>query len=470
MLLDNAIKDFLSTTYLRPLRDAETELSSGKNSRLSQILNSSKEITNEESINYILQLIAEANKKLLAEGRAINTTAKVIEEKYLHKLIFTEDVNILSAIIDIAGVKDIDNLTELKKRRHLRTVLEGLNLSLTESHHKQGLGYNNLLFIAAELLLLEQEQNEEFPLLLIEEPEAHLHPQLQMRLLEFIKSKSIEGEQRIIQNIITTHSPNISSKVDPQNLIMMNKGLAFPLRKGETKLEDDNYRFLYKFLDATKANLFFARGVILVEGYAESILIPTIAKLIGKKLEDYGVSIINVGNTGWYHFAKIFLTHNQKYNPVKISILRDIDLWPACAEKKDGNKYGFKERLNGNKQYWEDTTNKMSKIETLQKGLNEQNVSIYISDHWTLEYCLAFYGLFDECYEALGKDLIELKKFDGVDKEGKATYIQREVENTKANFAMQLSLLIEEKYKDRIDDFIKKIPPYIKSAIEHVTV
>ena len=73
-----------------------------------------------------------------------------------------------------------------------------------------------------------------------------------------------------------------------------------------TKLQPKNYDFLYRFLDATKANLFFARGVLLVEGDAENLLIPTIAKVIDRPLHRYGVSIVNVGSTAFAHFVKIF--------------------------------------------------------------------------------------------------------------------------------------------------------------------
>jgi putative ATP-dependent endonuclease of the OLD family len=109
-------------------------------------------------------------------------------------------------------------LPENAKHRYLREILEGLSLALTEDRRLHGLGYHNLLFMGAELLLLEQEVKNEFPLLLIEDPEAHLHPQLQMKLLQFISSKV---ESAGVQCILTTHSPNISAKVSPADIIML---------------------------------------------------------------------------------------------------------------------------------------------------------------------------------------------------------------------------------------------------------
>lgn len=505
--IETEIRDFLATTYLKPLRDAEAELSSGRASRLSQILGSSKEVR--DGANDILSIVGKANEQLLADDAALKKSAKNIQKKYLHGLIFEGDKEKLGVFIDIAGVttKGLDTLPDNTKRRHLRAVLEGLSLALTEDRKLHGLGYHNLLFMAAELLLLEQEVENEFPLLLIEEPEAHLHPQLQMKLLQFINSKvKSYANPEGIQCILTTHSPNLSSKADPSEIIMMNDGRAWPLKPDETELDGGDYVYLRKFLDATKANVFYAKGILFVEGDAENILLPEIARLLGRPLENYGVSIVKYDNSGsWKRFAKLFLRpgkddDSEAWPSTRVCILRDLDLWPDCAEEKDdgSNQYGFKKQSNRNQRYWRrNCADEQQRKDELIDGLNRQNVSAKISDDWTFEFCLSKYGLFEECYEAIHGSREGIENIVGGDSE-KATYIQSKV--SKTDFAYNLSRILASQLEDSIRGNIEvltdeekkdqdacekatnsanlafaialkeKLPPYIVEAIEYVTV
>lgn len=113
-ILESEIREFLSTTYLKPLRDAEVELCAGKGSRLSQILNSSKELLEPKAVQKILSLIAATNNELIKENEPIHITSQKIQNDYLYELIFEKDKLTLQAIIDIAGIKNVDGLSVQK--------------------------------------------------------------------------------------------------------------------------------------------------------------------------------------------------------------------------------------------------------------------------------------------------------------------------------------------------------------------
>jgi putative ATP-dependent endonuclease of OLD family len=91
-------------------------------------------------------------------------------------------------------------------------------------------------------------------------------------LQKFIEDKKKENKD--IQLILSTHSPNLGSKIELKNLIICSNNEVFPPGHVYTELEENDYSFLQRFLDVTKANLFFAKGVILVEGWAEELFLP----------------------------------------------------------------------------------------------------------------------------------------------------------------------------------------------------
>lgn len=370
-------------------------------------------------------------------------------------------------------------MNQSEKQKALQDILERLSLTLDEEIPLQGLGYNNVLFMATELILLKQEEGH-FPLLLIEEPEAHLHPQLQMKLLKFIR------ENQKLQTILSTHSPNLASKAPLESIILMKKGKAYPMRKGMTKLDNDDYEFLEKFLDVTKSNLFFAKALLIVEGDAENILLPTIAELLGRPLENYGVSIVNVGSTANARYANIFLRKGENLSesdwmPTKVACIRDLDLWPEKADKTAYPLIGFKELKEKNKHYWKTRTGedgnsfgtdsdiKKSSLESLQ----EQNVRVFVSEEWTLEYCLALGALGKLVFEAFKDNDSGFQELSS-DEEERAIQIYGRIEETsgaKTAIAYELTKILKREFSvdGKKQDLREKLPHYIVDTLEYVT-
>ena len=244
---------------------------------------------------------------------------------------------------------------------------------------------------------------------MIEEPEAHLHPQRQLLLMSFLEKQAEEGGADV-QVILTTHSPNIASVLPLNSLVLMQKGRAFSLAEGKTELRTEDYRFLERFLDVTKANLFFARGVMIVEGDAENILLPTLAKLLGRDFAKHGVSIVNVGGVGLGRYAKILMRKDATDSEIGIPVacVTDLDVMPDCAPEilgikktKDGDwPPASDRRWLMDSDFPKDGQTRLQFRKGKEDKVKGQGVETFVADKWTLEYDLADTELAEEIFVA----------------------------------------------------------------------
>lgn len=184
-----------------------------------------------------------------------------------------------------------------------------------------GLGYNNLVYISLLLASLQfkasvprRGQNAVlFPMLLIEEPEAHLHPSLQYKLLKYIQ-KRLSPEKSSRQVFLTTHSTHITAAAGLEPIICLSLSetdggvhVAYPARVfGESPGGKASRNYVERYLDATKSNMLFAKGVIFVEGIAEQLLVPCLSQCIGRPIETHHVAVIAVGGVTFKHFLPLF--------------------------------------------------------------------------------------------------------------------------------------------------------------------
>ncbi|MER7729006.1 AAA family ATPase [Streptomyces sp. NPDC096323] len=375
--LDGTARELLKATYLRPLRDAESELRSGRGSRLSQILVGYPAIQDQEKSDFnpvddsatTLVGILQRTEYHLGRNKAITAARDDINTSYLQKFAIGAD-----ALRGEIGVSGDATLVRALERLELR-LFAG-----SKEWTRHGLGYSNALFMAAELLLLGN--SELAPLLLIEEPEAHLHPQLQTRIMDLLSERAGESRDKPtlpVQVICTTHSPNLASATPVEHLTLVSRGATFSLAPGQTRLDPGDYQFLSRFLDVTKANLFFARGVAIVEGDAEAILLPALAKAVGRSFNERGVSIVNVGSVGLFRYSRIFQRDGAQI-PVAVACIRDRDLVPAgtCADMR-------KELKCSADMSAEEIEQHLNRLMVEDDG----NVRTFVSDCWTLEYDLA---------------------------------------------------------------------------------
>ncbi|GGQ43070.1 hypothetical protein GCM10010166_09160 [Couchioplanes caeruleus subsp. azureus] len=179
-----------------------------------------------------------------------------------------------------------------------------------------GLGINQLIYASIVLSRrgdtpVDQHVHRFF---LIEEPEAHLHPQLQDSFFHALNKITDH------QIFVTSHSPTITARTDIKKIIVMRRGAddgpAAPLHLADQfRDRDTDKRYLHKFLDVSRSQLLFATGAVFVEGVTEAMLMQRFSELIGRNLRDHGIEIVTIGSAwGYEHFRPLFAGADGPYH------------------------------------------------------------------------------------------------------------------------------------------------------------
>lgn len=300
--VDFYLLKMLKFDFLDALRDAKSQLiASGDYRLLYKVLNN----LGEGKFENIKEVLKELKRKV-DENDAITELRDNISS-FLDKTSLVEDDKYNQVRFEFTRIEESEILKKL-------SLIYG-DAPLTID--RNGLGRNNLLYISLILshLLNIKDNSTCFRIIAIEEPEAHLHPQLQEHLAKSIQS--LTNDQ--IQIIITSHSTHITSKLSLENTIVLFSDIInnkvsnhsilnnFANETGVLNAESkQSIRYLERFLDSTKSTMFFARKIILVEGIAEQTLLPIFfERTYGKTLEKEGIAIVNVNSVAFEHFLKI---------------------------------------------------------------------------------------------------------------------------------------------------------------------
>jgi putative ATP-dependent endonuclease of OLD family len=503
---DPELIDLIQCIYLPPLRDAESKLSNGRQSRLSKLLKALnrkqlKQCREDDTLHPLEEKLKDFNTSLATDDNLSIKKANELITANLTKAIgyhFGQKTSIQFAESDFTKIAE--SLTLL-----FFPDLSADSQELFRGLSQNSLGYNNLLYIASILaeLTLDDEDDEQplFKLLLIEEPEAHLHPQLQIRLLNHLKS--VAEENKNVQVIVTTHSTVLASSVELESIIHLSKSqapVATPLRT--CGLHSTSSQFINRWLDVTKSNLLFASGVILVEGIAEQMIIPTLAKIVlkdqkdgYKSLEDLGISTINLNGIYFKHFMQLYCniktTDDPKEKdvgqniPVRCAGLTDLD--PPKKIKKeipDPENAGETKEVSDDFIPYEGnmkngTNHALKLVDSISKSTDAR---LFVSKYKTLEYDLAMEGnnaaLMSGIIASLWptpkenespviKEFTAMSKIDWTEKSPKevaeaAHKILKRIDDDNIGKGMFAQVMTD---KIQSEGFIFTVPEYIKNAI-----
>ena len=303
--LTSDMMENLRGVYLQPLRDAAQGLRPSRNSQLARLLHLLTDDEGRKAINNALKELDEQ----LQQNESIQHTHTAISSR--HSSMMGEQLAQTLAV----GLSATDF-----QRLSARITLTAEALDIEQN----GLGFNNLIFMAVVLSELAKNPDAAYRSLIVEEPEAHLHPQLQRVLLRYLAGVPASEGEKSVQLFVTSHSPNFASNSKLESLVCLVENDAgvetfFPR---DIKFAKGKREKLERYLDVTRAELFFARRVIFVEGAAELMLVDALATLMGLDLREYGVSLISVEGLNFDSFLPLF---GEKGLRIPVAVVTDAD-------------------------------------------------------------------------------------------------------------------------------------------------
>lgn len=484
--------------YLGALRDSTRDLMSSRNNLLGRVIK--RKIDRAGSEDDVKSIVNSANDQLLQRQEVRETQTGI-----------NDNLNQINS----SGLQNVELHIEQNRIEYIVNIIKPfLPYSTADKNGfvltQNSLGYNNLIYIASVLSDIKDchtDDNVSIYALLIEEPEAHLHPQLQVNLYNFLKNADASENS---QTFITTHSPTLTSKIPLENLILLKDNAAFLVgncykeRHSEDIVRDvaNNNRLLKekevvayrkmisRYFDVTRSQLLFSAGCLFIEGISECQLVETFSKLINKSLIDHQVEIVDTDGTAFYQFLMLFNSSDQtKRLPIKSAFVTDEDQF---TDSKD-TAFNLNELVKNN----------YAKLHALRDGINNGQINGRVnnmkamtnnqtdikicSGKKTLEYQICKANVSASIDTTKGTwlyELVQQENTEGISKVdsymaglGDRDMSEEEQQNvallmwkclpSKAEFAQALNSFLLDK-KEIGGDIKFTLPPYIQDAITHL--
>ncbi len=394
-------------------------------------VNAQRNIDDEEGArsNRLSSAFARFYRKNLEQAETSAEAHRVIDENNQRLTEhYEEQFSGLMSVIQDLGVpsvndRDLKIISSLSPEAVLQGSTDLLYIDAARNHELpesyNGLGFKNLIYMAIQAKdyhsqWARTEQNRPLcQIIFIEEPEVHLHAQVQQTFITKIwdvldASARAEGVESLVpQLVVSTHSSHILDATDfkkvryfrrchldgenPTQVQILNASQVHSLRgfkpqavdiEGQTATEAEALQFLQRYMRLTHCDLFFADAAILVEGSVEKLLIPSMIDKVAKRLQSSYLTVLEIGGAYAHRFDGLL-----SFLHIPYLVITDLDSvspegrHPACRGDATGaltSNASLKQLLGVN------TVADLIALSAEQRG-NAQNSNRYITHQRDIE-------------------------------------------------------------------------------------